>query len=137
MESQGFLGKGWNFPVTFMRNGGEVVMSSGQKNIDQSLNVLLSTEIAERLMHPHFGCNLKQCIYEELSAILISKIKDTISYAILMYERRIDLSNIEVSRDPDNFHIVLINIEYKVLSTNTRSNKVYPFYLIEANNYEL
>lgn len=134
MEQQSFLGKGWNFPVTFIQNGGDVMISSGQKNIDQSLDILLSTEVAERLMHPHFGCNLRQYIYEELGANLISKIKDTVSYAILMYEPRIEVSSITVSKDQSNFYTVLINIEYNILSTNTRSNKVYPFYLIEANN---
>lgn len=136
MKQQDFLGKGWNFPVTFTLNGGEVVMSKGQKNINQSLDVILSTEITERLMHPNFGCNLQQCIYEEFSANLVSKIKDTVSYAILMYEPRIELSGVEVSRDPNNFNTVLINISYNILSTNTRGNKVYPFYLMEANNYE-
>lgn len=133
MNNQSFIGKGWGFPVLFSNNGGEIIMSEGQMNIDQSLDIILSTETAERFIQPYFGCSLQRFIYENYDTLLITQLKDMISNAILMYEPRIDLMNIEINKDPNSFNVVLISMEYRIRSTNTRENKVYPFYLTEAN----
>lgn len=134
MEDQSFLGRGWSFPVAFMHKGGGVLMSSDKDNIDHSLDILLSTEVSERLLQYNFGCRLQQFVYEEFNASLVSRIKDAISTAILMYESRINLLSIAINRDLTNFSKIIINMEYSIRTTNTRSNKVYPFYLTEANN---
>lgn len=133
-EEPSFLGKGWSYPVSFMHNGKTVGTSTGEQNIQDSLEILLSTELSERLMHPYFGCGLKRFIYDEINADLISKIKDIVSNAILIYESRIDLVNVKVHLDPGTYGLLIININFVIRSTNTRSNKVYPFYLTEASN---
>ena len=129
-----FLGKGWSFPISFTRGGQDIIMVSAEVGIEQSLEILLTTEVSERLMHPYFGCELNQFIYEEITQGLIGSIKNVITNAIVFHEPRIDLIKIEITQDKINRDLLLINITYLVRATNTRSNKVYPFYLKEGSS---
>lgn len=52
--------------------------------------------------------------------------------AILYYEPRIALEDLEISESEDLTGLLFINITYTVRSTNSRYNMVYPFYLNEA-----
>ena len=54
MEQQ-FFGKGWAFPLVFQNQGRSVQMAEAEEDIRQSLNILLSTQLGERVMHPGFG----------------------------------------------------------------------------------
>lgn len=58
MEKESFLGTGWSFPPTFNNISGTVEMVSDEKDIFQSLHILLSTQLKERVMRSDFGCDL-------------------------------------------------------------------------------
>lgn len=128
-----FLGKGWKFPIAFTAGGESVQMSCGQQNIDESLNILLGTEHLERLMRPYFGCSLRQFVYEGITQGTIGRIKDQVTNAIITGEPRIDLSSVKVSQAAGYDSVLLIDVDYVVRATNTRSNKVFPFYLQEQS----
>jgi len=53
-----FLGTGWSFPPEFDPVSGSVVLVSNEKDIGESLDILLSTSLGERVMQPRYGCNL-------------------------------------------------------------------------------
>lgn len=127
-----FLGRGWSFPPTFQSGGGEVVMVSGVEDIHQSLQILLSTRLGERVMQDEFGCPLDSVIFEEIDQGLINTLNRSISDAILYYEPRITLEEIDVDEDMEQPGLLLISIAYTVRSTNSRFNLVYPFYINEA-----
>jgi len=42
-------------------------MLEGEADINSSLQVLLSTTVGERIMQPHYGCFLKQFIFEPVN----------------------------------------------------------------------
>jgi uncharacterized protein len=133
-----FLGQGWSFPPTFSRGGIEsgIDMVEGKEDIDQSLEILLSTSLGERVLQPNYGCNLRDYQFEPLSATLIGQINDLITNAILYYEPRINLENIEISESGSQMALegkLLIEIEYTVRTTNARYNYVYDYYLKEAS----
>jgi phage baseplate assembly protein W len=65
-DDQSFLGRGWSFPPAFSRSGAEVEMVSGAEDIRQSLGILLSTRLGERLMQDEFGCDLQHVLFEEI-----------------------------------------------------------------------
>jgi len=125
-----FLGTGWSFPPTFNQDTGTVEMVSDEKDIFQSLEIILSTRPAERIMQPDFGCELSQFVFEEISQGLITGIKGTISDALLYHEPRIDVEEINI--DESEAGLLLINVIYRVRVTNSRFNLVYPFYINEA-----
>jgi|SRR5690554_2099201 len=126
-----FLGKGWSFPPSFDPINRQVEMLSGEKDIKNSLEILLATRLGERVMQPLFGCNLDDMVFENLDTTLITEIKNKVETSILYFEPRINLTNIEVISQAESYNRVLISIDYSVRATNSRSNLVFPFYLLE------
>jgi phage baseplate assembly protein W len=130
-----FLGKGWAFPPTFNLATGEVEMVSDEEDIRQSLHILLSTSLGERVMQPDYGCNLNDYIFEDLSSTMIGCIKERVANSILYYEPRIVVESIDVtsSGSVDNLEgRFLIELTYSIPGTNSRFNYVYDFYKNEA-----
>ena len=128
-----FLGTGWSFPPEFGKGKNSLKMSSGAKDIEESLFILLSTKTGERLMTPDFGCDLENFMFEPIDIDLEKKIEEEIRKAILLYETRITTERIRFNSDIER-GIIMINIEYVIRTTNTRTNIVYPFYLKEGTN---
>ena len=130
-----FLGTGWAFPPSFDRESGSVALVSDEEDIKQSLNILLSTSLGERVMQPRYGCNLSDYMFEPLSSSMIGFIKDRVENAILIYESRILVENIEVT-DDGSFDLIegrfTISVEYTIPGTNSRFNYVYDYYKNEA-----
>ena len=127
-----FLGTGWGFPPQFTRGGADLNLVSGTEDIQQSLQILLSTQAGERLMQEEFGCDLNRILFEEMDQSLVNTLSSLISDAILYYEPRITLDNLDVSESDSQQGLLLIQIQYTVRSTNSRFNLVYPFYINEA-----
>ena len=131
-----FLGTGWAFPPAFDNESGSVEMVSDYKDIEQSLHILLSTSLGERVMQPDYGCNLNDYMFESLNSTLIGIIKHHVENAILYYEPRIVAENVEVTT-ADSTDLIegkfTITVTYSVPQTNSRFNYVYDYYLNEAS----
>jgi hypothetical protein len=127
-----FLGVGWSFPPTFYKKPCRVQMVSDEEDIQQSLEILLSTRHGERVMQPEYGCNLDVLLFEPVNTSLITFVKDLIEKAILYHEPRIALQKLDINTGQVLEGLLLIELEYVVRSTNSRYNLVYPFYLNEA-----
>lgn len=138
-QDKSFLGTGWSFPPEFQRNDGVLQLQtvSLEADIKESLSILLATAPGERVMQPTFGCGLKTMIFENVDETAITEMKDLIERAILFFETRIDLDDIYI--DTDNIYdgLMEIDIHYTIVSTNTRSNIVYPFYFQEGTELDL
>lgn len=126
-----FIGTGWAFPPTFTKTDQKVEMVSGRTDIEQSLEILLSTRVGERIMQPKYGCNLDRLIFEPLDSTLIAYVKDLIETAILYFEPRIVVGAINIEPAPNEGKLE-INIDYTIAVTNTRFNFVFPFYKTEG-----
>lgn len=129
-----FLGRGWSFPPTFVKETKEVLMTQDEEDIKKSLEILLSTTIGERFLQPQYGCNLDNYVFEPMNAATQTSIKITVKNAILIYEPRIKLVSVQLDNSFINEGRIDIAVEYDIITTNTRFNLVYPFYLNEANN---
>ena len=131
-----FLGRGWSFPPEFHKHADavNVKMVSEEDDIRDSLSVLLSTRPGERIMQPAYGCRIHSMVFESINESSITEIKDVIERAVLFFEPRISLESIEV--DAENVYEGTLNIQlnYKIRTTNTRSNVVYPFYFLEGSH---
>ncbi len=131
-SDQSFLGTGWSFPPSFDNISGTVQLVSEEIDISQSLEVLLSTRPGERVMQPAFGCNLDVMLFEPMTTTLIAYVKDLIQTAVLYFEPRIDMDTININTVNARDGLILIELQYTVLSTNSRYNLVYPYYLDEG-----
>lgn len=132
-KDQMFLGKGWAFPPSFNPNSGIVEMSMAEQDIKESLHILLSTTLGERVMQPKYGCNMKDYVFDALESTTQTMLKDLVETAIIYHEPRIDVDKISIQKaniDQGRFEIL---IEFITRSTNSRSNMVFPFYANEGN----
>lgn len=133
-DQKQFIGVGWQFPIEFNPVTKNVVLLSGEDVIKNSLDVLFATNAGERIMQPDYGSDLSDFVFENLSKSAITYMQAIISDAILFYEPRIILNDVEIepmSSDPARIEI---RIDYTISSTNNRYNYVYPYYLKEATN---
>lgn len=139
VEDLGFLGRGWSFPPTFLRDAGGVVMLEHEADIASSLEILLSTALGERVMVPQYGSALDDLVFENLETGMRTLMADRIATAIIYHEPRITLEGVEVSDDPASGleGRVVIGVTYRVKTTNSRFNFVFPYYRDEGTDINL
>ncbi|MBK8638426.1 MAG: GPW/gp25 family protein [Chromatiaceae bacterium] len=104
-------------------------MADAEEDIRQSLNILLSTGLGERVLRPAFGWKRDALMFEPMSTSFGSYLAREIENAILFFESRIELNRVDFENPADQTGLVLIRLDYTVRTTNTRTNLVYPFYL--------
>lgn len=131
-----FLGTGWAFPPDFVIEGASVATVTGVDDIEESLEILLSTLPGERVMQPRYGCDLTPLLFESLTTSLITDIADRVRTAILYFEPRITPEEISVRADDVLNGRILITVNYRVSATNSRHNFVFPFYKQEGARSE-
>ncbi|KAA1247754.1 GPW/gp25 family protein [Aquimarina sp. RZ0] len=133
-----FLGTGWGFPPTFHKEKElGVVMVSDEKDIEQSLEILLNTTIGERIMLPKYGTDLYSYLFESISNSRVHLIKEMLRTAIVKFEPRIKLIKIALDESDYLDGIIRINLDYIIPLTNTRFNLVFPYYKVEGTDIPL
>jgi uncharacterized protein len=130
-ENSQFLGRGWSFPPTFDRHSKEVLMLEGDEDVRSSIEILLSTEIGERVLLPSFGWKRDRWLFESLTTTTATAIRKEIEDALVFFEPRIDLDDVRLLPGDPALGMVEIVVGYTVRSTNSRYNLVFPFYLSE------
>ena len=129
-----FLGTGWAFPPSFDWRSKEAVLVSQVQDIEQSLRILLSTVPGERVMQPAYGCGIKRMVFENVNESTVTEIKDVVAKAVLFFEVRITLHEIDIDLTDIASGVLRLKLDYTVRTTNTRTNMVYPLYLREGTN---
>jgi phage baseplate assembly protein W len=122
-----FLGKGWSFPVC-RDPGTGVVWSCGEDSIRDSIWIILATAPGERVMRPDFGCGIHQYVFAPDDGATVVQVTKEVREALMRWEPRIDVSDVE-TEVRGRGEVLLINVHYRVRSTNNFFNLVYPFYL--------
>jgi Bacteriophage baseplate protein W len=128
MAQPSFLGVGWKFPILPDASGclGYV---AGDANVEQSLHILLMTELGERVMRPDFGTEAPRLVFSPGSTQYLRLLEKTISDAVTNWEPRVDLTSVLAEADPVNQFNITVSISYTVRQTNTSNNMVFPFYV--------
>ncbi|NIJ54699.1 GPW/gp25 family protein [Dyadobacter arcticus] len=148
-SDKSFLGTGWGFPPRFQCSIGGVQMLSGEADIlgldetndaiidiQGSIYIIISTRFGERVMQPTFGCSLQPYVFEVMNTPNQAMIEKIVTDALVLHEPRIIVDS--VSSEFSVFDGVLqISVVFRIVTTNTRYNYVYPFYIKEATNLEL
>jgi phage baseplate assembly protein W len=129
------LGAGWYFPVACEDspdNGKRLAMASDETSVRQSIEIILSTSKGARVMRPDFGCDLSKLLFEPNNGTTHALAKFEVEEALKTWEPRIELLDVSVRADGNHGMRLLIDISYRVRSTDNRFNLVYPFYLDRA-----
>jgi phage baseplate assembly protein W len=132
-----FLGRGWTFPPSFARDRAGVDMLEEEADIASSLEILLTTTPGERVMQPTYGCNLSELLFETLDTRMNTLMVDKVESAILYHEARITLESVKLDDSRELEGVVLIEVVYRVKSTNSRFNFVFPYYRLEGTDINL
>ncbi|SHJ79055.1 GPW/gp25 family protein [Pseudozobellia thermophila] len=133
IDNKGFLGRGWKFPVTFARGNNGVALVQHEQDVKESLIILLTTIRGSRLLRPGYGTSVRTLIFEPLDANTATYISEEIKKAILVHEPRVFVDKVEALQQSLN-GTLKVTIDYTIISSNTRSNLVFPFYLNEGTN---
>lgn len=132
MDAKAFLGRGWAYPVQANAAGQDVLLAEHEEDIRQAVRIILETNRGERVMRPDFGAGLNDFVFEPINTTTLSLIRHRVEEALIVWEPRIRVQEVEVKRLPDAVAGIEISIEYQVRATNTFYNLVYPFYLQEG-----
>ncbi len=128
-QKKNIIGVGWAFPPQFDVEGNETLMVQGVEDINQSLYILFTTHIGERLMHPNYGSALRIVHFESINEHFKNYMRILLSKSISLYETRIRPLKLEFSADEANQGRYIMNLEYIIKTTNSKDNFVFPFYL--------
>jgi len=124
-----FLGRGWKFPVA-LGTDGAFELSEEDEDIREAIFIILKTAKGERVMEPEFGCGIHSYVFEVINSVTMTRMREEIRKALLLYEPRIEV--IKIESDYRDEGILEFAIEYRVLSTNSRYNLVYPYHINEG-----
>jgi phage baseplate assembly protein W len=127
--TDGFLGSGWAFPVAVDARGAVRRSTGGEEAVRHAIWTILSTSPGERVMRPDFGCGIHDHVFGVNDAATANAITREVRNALTVWEPRIELLDVFATPDPADPHRLLIEINYRLRSTNSRFNLVYPFYL--------
>ena len=123
-----FLGNGWTFPI-LPDASGKLAYVAGDDNVEQSLALLLMTQLNERVMRPTFGCAAPSYIFAPGSVQFLNLLQETVSDALTLWEPRVDVLGVVAEADPDDPSQVTVSVSCRVRATNSPLNLVYPYYL--------
>ncbi len=129
MDEGDFLGNGWAFPMRISPSGG-IALSRQVFDIEEAIRIILNTAKGERHMRPEFGCGIHELVFAPNNATTHGLVETYVTDAIRFWEPRVELMNVLVETDEEDHNTLMINITYKIRTTNDLRNLVYPFYLI-------
>ena len=124
-----FVGSGWSFPVgTDVR--GRISLSHRERDIEESIIMILLTPKGQRVMRPEFGCQIHDLVFAPNDATTAGLAAYYVEEALRMWEPRINVLRIDANPDADSDARLLIQIEYEIKATYDQRSLVFPFYRI-------
>ena len=128
------LGVGWGFPVVSnavsqKQAPARFAIAEYEESVRQSILIILSTAKGERVMRPTFGCGISELVFAVNNPTTQAMAKLEVHEALQNWEPRIEVLGVEASNAGDRGEQLIISIDYRVRTTDTRFNLVYPFYL--------
>ena len=127
--SKNFLGRGWKFPVEINAVKHCIAEAEYEDSIHQAIWIILSTAKGERVMRPNFGCGIHDLVIANNTASTIGEAKFEVEESLRNWEPRIEVLKVEAGASGKHGEELLINVSYRVRTTDNRFNLVYPFYL--------
>jgi phage baseplate assembly protein W len=124
-----FIGRGILFPLRVDQSG-SIALGHGADDIDASIRMAVGTAPGERVMRPQFGCRIWDLLFEPINANTLGLMAEAVRDTVSQWEPRVTLEDVSVEPDPASPGRVLIDLRYRVRTTNDRRNLVFPFYVI-------
>ncbi len=129
-----YLGTGLTFPVRVNARG-EIALSSGTQDIEQSIRIILGTRPGERVMRPTFGCKAHDLLFELRDATTASLLKKHVIDALTFWEPRIQVLQVRALIDDSMDGAIQVEIDYEIKATHDLRSIVYPFFLASEETW--
>lgn len=113
------LGTGIAFPFAAGADG-RIAWSAGERNIRESIALILQTGLGERVRLAKFGTELPQLLFRPNNAATHATLANTIERALAQWEPRIKIEEVDVSAHPDQAETAIARITYKLVATGSR-----------------
>jgi phage baseplate assembly protein W len=127
--SEEFIGAGWAFPVRTDPTG-RIALASHERDIEESIELILGTSFGERPMRPDFGCAIHDYVYGGVDPEMVTRMAVAVRESLVRWESRITLDDVFVTPSAGDSSLVYIDIRYSVGNSNSPRNLVFPFYTI-------
>ena len=123
------IGSGLAFPLQVDRRGG-IALARDEQDIDQAIQLILGTAPGERPMRPEFGCGIHDLVFASPDASTAGRIAHEVRIALLRWEPRIEVLDVDIGFEAADDGVLLIDIRYQPARSNDPRNLVFPFYVI-------
>ncbi|MEE3716498.1 GPW/gp25 family protein [Tumidithrix elongata RA019] len=123
-----YLGKGIAFPIHTTLQGG-LKLSAAERNLEESIEIILATKLGERVYRPDFGSRLSELTFAPMNAQTLLLARIYVKEALTKWEPRIKVDGVYADSDPIKGRLDLKIFYYPKDSHDLRSI-VYPFYLL-------
>lgn len=130
-DTRSFLGGGFRFPLTIGPDGG-FGWSVGERSVTESLWLVLSTALGERVMNPTFGCAVHELVLAPVNDATFATVAHHVRESLTTWEPRIDVLDVRVTQEGDLSNVLMVAIDYRLKDNNAMNNLVYPFYIGEG-----
>ncbi len=112
------FGRSISFPPRIVE--GRMVWSAGETNVRESIQVILLTELGERLRLPSFGGGLQEFLFEPNTVTTHQLIADRITQAVTQWEPRVVIESVNVEADARDPQSAIATLIYKLVATQVR-----------------
>jgi uncharacterized protein len=130
-DPKAFLGRGLAFPIAVDAAGGTIAMAEYEEDIRQAIRIVLETDPGERVMRPDFGAGLRALVFEPINTHTLALARHRVERALILWEPRIDSISVAADARPEQ-GLISLEVRYRVRTTNTFYNLVYPFFMQEG-----
>jgi hypothetical protein len=130
-----FIGSGWAFPVRTDPTGA-IALVSGDREIEESIRLILGTAPGERPMRPEFGCRINEYVFAPADASTAGQLAYEVRLALERWEPRVELDDVRVDFAAADAGTLLIDIRYRLRGGNDPRNLVFPFYVLPVHEGE-
>lgn len=128
-----FIGRGLAFPVHTDATG-SIALVGGEREIVESIRLILATAPGERPMRPEFGCAIHDLVFAPADAGTAGQIAYQVRLSLERWEPRIELTDVLVSFAEVGQGTLLIDVRYSLRGSNDPRNLVFPFYVIPPHD---
>ena len=121
------LGTGIRFPLAAAPDG-RLATSSGIRDIEEAIRIILFTVKGERFARPRLGTRLPDYVFDSMDANTLGSIRSEVADALHAWEPRIELLLVEVVPVDGGLEGKLeISVRYRVRGSRSVFDKVFPY----------
>ena len=119
--SKSFKDVSMSFKVNPFNN--DVLTIKNETAIARSIRNLILTNKGERFFNPDLGCGVNDLLFDNVDLLTANRIESEIRYCIDTYEPRVDLTDIQVRPNYDNYTFDIV-IRYNIIGIDASSQQL-------------